>query len=94
MGDYLRLLTVNDRDVPLATLQRAVPLGAVWPVDHPGMLGNYLAIGPEPNQLRSGRFIAAHRLDIEMEDKIGMGQTLEQLNCIGARGDKVGFGRR
>ena len=52
------------------------------------------AMGMEPNQLRSGRFIAAHRLDIEMEDKIGMGQTLEQLNCIGARGDKVGFGRR
>ena len=48
MGDYLRLLTVNDRDVPLATLQRAVPYGAVWSVDHPGMLGNYLAIGPEP----------------------------------------------
>ena len=24
MGDYLRLLTVNDRDVPLATLQRAL----------------------------------------------------------------------
>ena len=50
MGDYLRLLTVNDRDVPLATLQRAVPYGAVWSVEHPGMLGNYLAIGPEPNE--------------------------------------------
>ncbi|MGO8897746.1 MAG: hypothetical protein ACLQU5_05285 [Isosphaeraceae bacterium] len=50
MGDYLRLLTVNDRDVPLATLQRAVPYGAVWPVEHPGMLGNYLALGPEPNE--------------------------------------------
>ena len=36
MGDYLRLLTVNDRDVPLAALQRAVPFGAVWSVDHPG----------------------------------------------------------
>ena len=53
MGDYLRLLTVNDRDVPLATLQRAVPFGAVWSVDHPGMLGNYLAIGPELNQLQN-----------------------------------------
>ena len=50
MGDYLRLLTVNDRDVPLAALQRAAPYGAVWSVDHPGMLGNYLAIGPEPNE--------------------------------------------
>jgi hypothetical protein len=47
MGDYLRLLTVNDREIPLAALQRAVPFGAVWSVDHPGMLGNYLAIGPE-----------------------------------------------
>ncbi len=27
MGDYVRLLTVNDRDIPLATLQRAVPVG-------------------------------------------------------------------
>lgn len=53
MGDYLRLLTVNDRDVPLATLQRAVPFGAVWSVDQPGMLGNYLAIGPEPQQLQN-----------------------------------------
>jgi hypothetical protein len=53
MGDYLRLLTANDRDVPLATLQRAVPFGAVWSVDHPGMLGNYLAIGPEPQQLQT-----------------------------------------
>jgi hypothetical protein len=46
MGDYLRLLTVNDRDIPLADLQRAASAGAVWSVDHPGMLGNYLAIGP------------------------------------------------
>jgi len=53
MADYLRLLTVNDREVPLAVLQRAVPFGAVWSVDHPGMLGNYLAIGPELNQLHN-----------------------------------------
>src|SRR3954451_19761395 len=51
MGDYLRLLTVNDRDIPLATLQRAVPNVAIWSVDHPGTLGNYLAIGPELNAL-------------------------------------------
>ncbi|WP_165068206.1 hypothetical protein [Paludisphaera rhizosphaerae] len=51
MGDYLRLLTVDDRNIPLATLQRAVPFGAVWSVDHPGMLGNYLAIGPDANDL-------------------------------------------
>src|ERR1700753_203856 len=51
MGDYLRLLTVNDRDIPLATLQRAVPSVAIWSVDHPGTLGNYLAIGPEFNSM-------------------------------------------
>ncbi len=51
MGDYLRLLTVSDRDIPLASLQRAANVGAVWPVDHPGMLGNYLAIGPKLNDL-------------------------------------------
>jgi hypothetical protein len=47
MGDYLRLLTINDRDIPLATLQRSVPDVAIWSVDHPGVLGNYLAIGGE-----------------------------------------------
>ena len=52
MGDYFRQLTVNDRDIPLATLQRAVPNVAIWSVDHPGMLGNYLAIGPEPGALQ------------------------------------------
>src|SRR5262249_36620572 len=51
MGDYPRLLTVNDRDIPLATLQRTVPNVAIWSVDHPGTLGNYLAIGPELNAL-------------------------------------------
>jgi len=51
MGDYLRLLTVSDREIPLASLQRAASVGAVWSVDHPGMLGNYLAIGPELNDL-------------------------------------------
>jgi hypothetical protein len=53
MGDYLRLLTVNDRDIPLATLQRAVPNVAIWSVDHPGILGNYLAIGGEPGALQN-----------------------------------------
>lgn len=50
MGDYLRLLTVSDRAIPLADLQRAASSGAVWSVDHPGMLGNYLAIGPVINE--------------------------------------------
>ena len=53
MGDYLRLLTVSDREIPLANLQRAASVGAVWSVDHPGMLGNYLAIGPEINILQT-----------------------------------------
>src|SRR5882757_1737106 len=53
MGDYLRLLTVSDREIPLANLQRAANIGAVWSVDHPGMLGNYLAIGPELNDLQN-----------------------------------------
>jgi len=53
MGDYLRLLTVNDREIPLAGLQRAAKAGAVWTVDHPGMLGNYLAIGPETHVLQN-----------------------------------------
>jgi hypothetical protein len=53
MGDYLRLLTVSDREIPLANLQRAANVGAVWSVDHPGMLGNYLAIGPVANDLQN-----------------------------------------
>ncbi|MFO0952328.1 MAG: hypothetical protein U0835_14490 [Isosphaeraceae bacterium] len=53
MGDYLRLLTVNDREIPLANLQRAAKAGSVWTVDHPGMLGNYLAVGPEINVLQN-----------------------------------------
>jgi hypothetical protein len=53
MGDYLRLLTVNDRDIPLATLQRSVPNVAIWSVDHPGISGNYLAIGPEHGILQN-----------------------------------------
>ncbi len=53
MGDYVRILTVNDRDIPLATLQRAVPTVAIWSVDHPGVLGNYLAIGPDQGHLQT-----------------------------------------
>jgi hypothetical protein len=53
MGDYLRLLTVDDRDIPLADLQRAARSGAVWSVDHPGTLGNYLAIGPHPGDMEN-----------------------------------------
>jgi len=47
MADYLRLLTVDDQDVPLATLQRAVPFCAVWPIEHRLPPGHDLAIGLE-----------------------------------------------
>jgi len=53
MGDYLRLLTVSDREIPLVDLQRAASAGVVSSVDHPGMLGNYLAIGPTLNDLEN-----------------------------------------
>jgi hypothetical protein len=53
MGDYLRLLTINDREIPLATLQRSVPNVAIWSVDHPGVMGNYLAIGGEQGVLQN-----------------------------------------
>ena len=46
MGDYLRLLTLSDRVIPLADVQRAAAAGAVWSEDHPGTSGNYLALGP------------------------------------------------
>lgn len=48
MPEFLRLLTIDDREIPLATLQRAVPFCAVWPVQHRLSSGNDLAVGPEP----------------------------------------------
>ncbi len=51
MGDYLRLLTLSDREIPLADVQRGARVGSVWPVDHPDLLGNYLAIGPMMDDL-------------------------------------------
>jgi len=49
MGEYLRLLTIDDQDIPLASLQRAVPFCAVWPIDARGSTDHELAIGPEPS---------------------------------------------
>ncbi len=46
-------MTVSDREIPLAALQRAAAAGAVWSVDHPGILGNYLAIGPDSHVLQN-----------------------------------------
>ncbi len=60
MGDYLRLLTVSDREIPLATLQRAARGGAVWSVDHPETPGNYLAVGPESNVLQKSWATVEH----------------------------------
>ena len=49
MGESLRLLTIDDQEIPLASLQRAVPFCAVWPMKAQGSSENRLAIGPDPN---------------------------------------------
>jgi hypothetical protein len=54
MAEYLRLLTIDDQEIPLATLQRAVPFCSVWPVQHRLSSGNDLAIGPEPGPTGAG----------------------------------------
>lgn len=54
MAEFLRLLTIDDQEIPLATLQRAVPFCAVWPVQHRLSEGNDLAIGPEPGPTGAG----------------------------------------
>ncbi|MFM1803004.1 MAG: hypothetical protein RJA81_2356 [Planctomycetota bacterium] len=47
MDDYLRIITVSDREIPLIDLQKAARNGAVWSVDLPTSHGNYLAVGSE-----------------------------------------------
>jgi len=84
MGDYLRLLTVDGRDVPLAALQRAVPAGAVWAVDHPGMQGNYLAVGPEAGDL--GRVWATVERNPVGPDTLGAEEVAEFLDGLEAGG--------
>jgi hypothetical protein len=49
VNDYLRIITLNDREIPLIDLQRAANYGAVWSVDLPSSHGNYLAVGPVVN---------------------------------------------
>ena len=49
MDDYLRIITLNDREIPLIDIQRAANYGAVWSVDLPSSQGNYLAVGPVVN---------------------------------------------
>lgn len=47
MDDYLRIMTVSDREIPLIDLQKAARHGAVWSLDLPDSSGNYLVVGPE-----------------------------------------------
>src|SRR3954451_24767023 len=84
MGDYLRLLTVSDREIPLAALQRAASGGAVWSVDHPGMLGNYLAIGPERDDLRNVWATVEH--NPVAPDTLGAEEVAEFLDRLDAGG--------
>lgn len=46
MDDYLRIMTVSDREIPLIELQKAARHGAVWSRDLPSSDGNYLLVGP------------------------------------------------
>ena len=50
MDDYLRIMTVTDRDIPLIDLQKASKHGAIWSMDLPSNDGNYLLVGPVANQ--------------------------------------------
>ena len=84
MGDYLRLLTVSDREVPLATLQRAASGGAVWSVDHPETPGNYLAIGPETNALQKSWATVEH--NPVSPNTLGAEEIAEFVGRLGAGG--------
>jgi hypothetical protein len=84
MGDYLRLLTINDRDIPLATLQRAAPSVAIWSVDHPGLLGNYLAIGPTLGNLE-GVWATVERNPVA-PDTLGAEEVAEFIDSLEAGG--------
>ena len=50
MDDYLRIMTVTDREIPLIDLQKAARHGAIWSIDLPSNDGNYLVVGPVVNQ--------------------------------------------
>lgn len=50
MDDYLRIMTVTDREIPLIDLQKAAKHGAIWSMDLPASDGNYLLVGPVANQ--------------------------------------------
>ena len=50
MDDYLRIMTVTDREIPLIDLQKAARHGAIWSIDLPFNDGNYLVVGPVVNQ--------------------------------------------
>ena len=88
MGDYLRLLTVSDRDIPLADLQRAASSGAVWSVDHPGMLGNYLAIGPKIHE-NQNVWATVERNPVG-PNTLGAEEVAEFIDSLEAGGPPVG----
>jgi hypothetical protein len=50
VDDYLRIMTVTDREIPLIDLQKAAKHGAIWSMDLPASDGNYLLVGPVANQ--------------------------------------------
>jgi len=50
VDDYLRIMTVTDREIPLIDLQKAARHGAIWSIDLPSNDGNYLVVGPVVNQ--------------------------------------------
>lgn len=50
MDDYLRIMTVTDRQIPLIELQKAAKHGAVWSKDLPAGAGNYLVVGSDAGE--------------------------------------------
>jgi hypothetical protein len=50
VDDYLRIITVSDREIPLIDIQKAARYGTVWSVDLPSSHGNYLAVGSDISQ--------------------------------------------
>lgn len=53
MDDYLRIITVSDREIPLIDIQKSARYGAVWSVDLPSSQGNYLAVGSDISQAQA-----------------------------------------
>jgi hypothetical protein len=82
MAEYLRLLTVDDREIPLATLQRAVPFCAIWPVHHRLSKDNDLAIGPELGPTGTGPIWAIVERNKTSAGTTGAGEIAEFLDGL------------